>query len=391
MSSNKPPHQTQDETSRQPTVDQTTPAPQDEDSDTPRGTLNMATLGKHLRNLEKQQQKDQRDTQAVLQSILAKLANPAPSKTRVQTNPESPGLHPSIENEDDRQRSVTPVSTTTSSASKSTKLPDPQLLSDGQDPSFDNWMILVVGKLEVNHDHYPSAHAQMLYVFGRTSGNAQKHLQARYRVGAIDRFQTAQEMVDHLASIYTNPNREREAKYLYNNLRMKSSETFIEFQTKFLHLAGEGNIATSNLRDDLYDKLTIRLQNAIAPVLPDLHSYPTLSRRCINLDAELTRIDQRNNRVLHAREKNTMSGETKFRAGQDAGTIPATATTPTPLVRATPEKSRRSESANLDKVECFNCGEKGHYANVCPKPKKQLDLKDIEEENSSESSGNEQP
>ena len=187
-------------------------------------------------------------------------------------------------------------------------------------------------------------------------------------------------MIDHLASIYTNPNREREAKYLYNNLRMKTAETFLEFQTKFLHLAGEGDIAAGNLRDDLYDKLTVRLQNAIAPVLLDLPSYSVLSRRCISLDAELTRIDQRNSRVREAREKSTLSGEAKARAGQYTETIPITTATSTPSVRATTETPRQSESVDATHITCFNCGEKGHYANVCSKPKKPLDLKDIGED-----------
>lgn len=385
------PHQSQGESSRQFTTDEITPIPPDEESEVPRGTLNVATLSKHLRSLEKQHQKDQRDTQATLQAILAKLTNQALVEVQATAGLEPPPLHPSIENGNDRQRSATPASTTASSTVKSTKLPDPQQLSDGLDPTFENWVIQVVGKLEVNSDHYPSAHAQMLYVFGRTSGDAQKHLQARYRVGAINRFQTAQGMIDHLASIYTNPNREREAKYLYNRLQMKSSESFVEFQTKFLHLAGEGNIATGNLRDDLYDKLTVRLQIAIAPVLPDLDSYLILSRRCISLDAELNRIDQRNNRVLHAREKNALSSEIKIKAGKSTGIIPTASTMSSPLIQTHPEKSRRSESVDPAKINCFNCGEKGHYANDCPKPKKLLEVKDIEEEESSGSSGNEHP
>jgi hypothetical protein len=69
-------------------------------------------------------------------------------------------------------------------------------------------------------------------------------------------FATAQEIIQHLASIYVNPNKVRDAKYDYNRLTMKTSQTFVEFQTRFLHLASEAQIPIESLRLDLFDKLT---------------------------------------------------------------------------------------------------------------------------------------
>jgi len=37
---------------------------------------------------------------------------------------------------------------------KSAKIPDPPLLTDGKDPTFDSWKIQVNGKLTVNADHF---------------------------------------------------------------------------------------------------------------------------------------------------------------------------------------------------------------------------------------------
>ena len=45
---------------------------------------------------------------------------------------------------------------------------------------------------------------------------------------------------------------------------MKATETFTNFYTRFLHLAGEGRIPEEDLCPDLYDKLTLELQHAIA-------------------------------------------------------------------------------------------------------------------------------
>jgi hypothetical protein len=51
----------------------------------------------------------------------------------------------------------------------------------------------------------------------------------------------------------------------YRRLNMRANETFLDFYTRFLHLAGEGRILDEDLRLDLYDKITLELQCAIAP------------------------------------------------------------------------------------------------------------------------------
>jgi hypothetical protein len=71
----------------------------------------------------------------------------------------------------------------------------------------------------------------MLYVFNRTAGDAQKHLQPRYENESPVRFTSAQEMIQHLATRYINPNKVRDARYDYNRLTMKAGQTFVEFQT----------------------------------------------------------------------------------------------------------------------------------------------------------------
>ena len=45
---------------------------------------------------------------------------------------------------------------------------------------------------------------------------------------------------------------------------MRTTETFLEFYTWFLHLAGKGCILEENLPLDLYDKLALELQRVIA-------------------------------------------------------------------------------------------------------------------------------
>src|SRR5438045_7084490 len=59
----------------------------------------------------------------------------------------------------------------------SKKQPDPQPLSDGVDPTFESWKLQIQGKFRINANHFEDEEAKMFYLFNRTTGDAQKHLQ----------------------------------------------------------------------------------------------------------------------------------------------------------------------------------------------------------------------
>jgi hypothetical protein len=85
---------------------------------------------------------------------------------------------------------------------RSPKQPDPPLLSDGKDPTHTSWSILVQAKLRDNDDHFPSEDSKLTYVYGRTTGKAQAHLEPRFEYGAPNPFHTVDEVMAHLAAIY---------------------------------------------------------------------------------------------------------------------------------------------------------------------------------------------
>jgi hypothetical protein len=66
-------------------------------------------------------------------------------------------------------------------SSKSTKLPDPDQLDDGQNPSFKSWLAEIRSKFNVNHNHYNTESARMAYIFSHTTGMAKEYLQPRYK------------------------------------------------------------------------------------------------------------------------------------------------------------------------------------------------------------------
>ena len=71
---------------------------------------------------------------------------------------------------------------------------------------------------------------------------------------------------------------------------MKEDETFAEFYTHFLHLAGIGNILTDDLQPDLYNKLTPALQQSVLPFLDTLLTSKALAYKCLLVDKNLRRL-----------------------------------------------------------------------------------------------------
>jgi hypothetical protein len=57
---------------------------------------------------------------------------------------------------------------------------------------------------------------------------------------------------------------------------MKANETFLDFYTRFLHLASKECILDKDLRLDFYNKITLELQHAIALLEETLTTLPKL-------------------------------------------------------------------------------------------------------------------
>ena len=63
-------------------------------------------------------------------------------------------------------------STPAPAARKTTKIPDPPMLTDGKEPQFDDWLLLVSQKLTANVDHVDNPQLRIAYVASRCEGKA---------------------------------------------------------------------------------------------------------------------------------------------------------------------------------------------------------------------------
>ena len=179
--------------------------------------------------------------------------------------------------------------TPTPSSTKTPRIPDPEKFAGDQNPAFENWKIQIEGKLEL--DPFPTEQSKMLYLFGCTTGNAQKALKTRY--GNKNPFQTAKEMIEHLANIYLDPYKVENARQQYRTIRMKPTQSFTEFYTEFLQLAGDADIPPPDWRPDLYDKLTFELHRAVIPLYDTFADHQALADKCRRIDQDLKRMKER--------------------------------------------------------------------------------------------------
>ena len=256
---------------------------------------------------------------------------------------------------------------------RSAKVIDPPILTNGTDPTFDHWKLQIQDKLEVNSDHFSSIRARMVYVFSRTGGDAQSHLSPRYSSEASDPFQSDEEMVAHLASIYEDPYKVQNARHSYKSLMMKPSETFTDFRTRFLHLAGQARIPDEDLALDLFDKLTLELQRAVLPMYPDIQTAKELMQRCQALDQGLQRIkarvDRNKTRDQTPRPATTTNSPVTDRKPPTNSQTDLQATrenTPArPPLGLRPSYNNPKKQQLSDQGACFSCGQKGHIARDC--------------------------
>ncbi|EED13512.1 conserved hypothetical protein [Talaromyces stipitatus ATCC 10500] len=89
---------------------------------------------------------------------------------------------------------------------KSTKLPKEAKLSDSVNLTFKSWLIDMEGTLESNADHYPNAKDRILFVKKIYESQAAKHLMPCLRKNSPHPFIDADDMFDHLKTIFEDVN-----------------------------------------------------------------------------------------------------------------------------------------------------------------------------------------
>lgn len=165
---------------------------------------------------------------------------------------------------------------------------------------------------------------------------------------------------------------------------MDYKKTFYKFSAVFTHTADEAGIPQSERFNDLYDKLPSRLREGIRPVRYLLAGdFQKLCAQIADIDMDIRREYELKQTGMHratpAVASATSTTTTSTRAPMPfAATVPAKPQFPTAFVRQQTPATRQSTPVD-EKITCYNCSEKGHYASGCDKPRR-TDVKALEDE-----------
>jgi Skp family chaperone for outer membrane proteins len=204
---------------------------------------------------------------------------------------------------------------------KSARMPDAPMFSDGKEVRYEAWATIVRQKLIANADHYPQPVHRMLYVQSRCEGKAQLHIAPRMDAASSRPYEDEEDILEHLKSVFANPNRKAEAYSAYHQLTMKPRDSFIDFLAEFLQLAEEACVVQENRKRDLYLKLPPLLQNQMMlAVNQSSVSFDAFTEQCQSISHEISLQLNRSS----GRNKNPRGGASTAHAGSSTTTTSST-------------------------------------------------------------------
>ena len=267
-----------------------------------------------------------------------------------------------------------PVDHTTAGAwpsNKLAKIPDPLLLTDGKEPWFEDWLLLMTQKLEANHDYYDSPQLCHAYVASHCDGKAHKHITPWLRSKSVNLYGDSTDMLEHLKTIYDDPNWVTTVKNQFRQLYMKLTNWFHDFLSEFLYLAAEAGVSDDDLKDELYHQIMTKLQELTMAEINSNGSFRQFTSFC---SQTASRLEVMSHRIQKNRQSTSAQGRMGAASSSTASaTVKKEPGTPS-LTNSTVRTNDRSQLMREGK--CFNCHERGHLSIDCPK-KQKSDLEEL--------------
>jgi len=244
---------------------------------------------------------------------------------------------------------------------KLAKIADPPFFANKPEEDklgFDGWLIQVKNKLTTDSRMYPTESRKIIYVTGLLRSPAYDLISPRLDQDNPTAYTTIDELYEHMAELWSNPNKQKDARAAFRKLVMDKGVKFQDFYAEFSRLVAEGRIATQDLKDELNTKLWWKLQEAVTVYYNDdtfnLHQFST---KCAAIDRQ---IRERLDNIPRASEKPKPSTtQRKDTPKQTTGHVKEV---------GGQAKATETDEAPKPTMTCYNCRKPGHMARKCPEP-----------------------
>ena len=270
----------------------------------------------------------------------------------------------SLQSQGQRERSGTPFAS--DFRTKLAKISDPPFFSTGTEDKlgFDGWLIQVKNKLHSDEHMYPTESRKIVYVTGLLQSPAYDLISPRLDSNNPHAYTTIGELYEHMEELWSNPNKQKDARAAFRKLEMDKTDKFQAFYAEFSRLVAEGHIAALDLKDELYTKLWWKLQEAVAVYYNDdaynLHRFSTM---CATTDRQ---IRERLDRMPRpANKPKTFTGTAAKEPKQAA---PASKPKDANEGGSGGSSNENSTDEGIQAMTCYNCQKSGHIARKCPEP-----------------------
>jgi hypothetical protein len=307
------------------------------------------------------------------------------------------------------RHSITPASRHPNSYWKP-RLAHPRELDDGLEPTWITWKISMEHKFDEDAPQFATEASRIRYVFSRTIGQANKLLQPYMKANCPTPFTTVEDMYMILEELFTDPGEVEQAKEKFRDLQMARTQSFAEFKMDFLQLAGLAEVPRASYVDELYNKLTDKLKDALAPfkykwgkdfAIAALEIQQTDTRFTLNArQRQRTRVTATPRTTLTDKMATTSPGPSKMlwkpamdfadRSGPSANPLRANSRpwTAEPADRPKPLLGKPADDRNStpypvsdpQKIKCHNCGKYGHVQRNCDQLAQPGTIREITEE-----------
>jgi len=249
---------------------------------------------------------------------------------------------------------------TYSERSRSQKIPDPSWFTDEKNPTWENWYGKIQDKLEINADLFPNERVKLSYVHSRLFDDAADAVQSRRERGCANLYKTADDLLEELAELFNDSDKEVNFRREYYNL-VQESKKFSEFYTQFQRLSSYLKYHEKQLIVDLKDKINPRLRSVWIGQLVQSGSLKEIRSYLIRLNNDQRAIREIKDKANLIKRADDLPKITFHRA---VVTQPVDHSKPDHL------KSRdavltSAKEADVLAGTCFICHKSGHSSREC--------------------------